>query len=145
MQSVPYTDTYTSHLALCKIPQYSMDTSGCGCSMRHSCESLSPHRDAVCWAAWCGWTLAYWDPPSSEPLCRRGAQGRSGEKPSQCWWPGQHVLPLRATIRSVAAAQDSFQRWWRRRLSTFAHTLGSVGSCAGQVERVKHVEMERQN
>ena len=27
------------------------------------------------------------EPSFSEPLCRRGAQGRSREKPSQRWWP----------------------------------------------------------
>ena len=31
-------------------------------------------------------------PVSSKPLCTRRAQGRSGEKPSQCCWRGQHVF-----------------------------------------------------
>ena len=45
----------------------------------------------------------------SYPLCRRGAQVRSVEKPSQCWWSSQHVLHVEPTFR-WAAAQDSFQR-----------------------------------
>ena len=46
-------------------------------------------------------------PTPGKPLCRRGAQGSSGEKRSQCR-PGQRVLPLKPTMRSEAAAQDSW-------------------------------------
>ena len=33
----------------------------------------------------------------------------------------QHVVPLKPTTRSVAAAQDSFPWWWAWSLSTLAH------------------------
>ena len=38
------------------------------------------------------------------------------------WWPCQHILPLKPTIKSEAAAQDNFQRWWGRRPSPRSHT-----------------------
>ena len=77
-------------------------------------------------------SLMFWHrPPLS--LCRRGAQGRSGEKPSQCWWSGGHVLPLKPAMRSVAAPQDTFQRWWASSLSTLAHVkrCGKLRRTAG--------------
>ena len=80
---------------------------------------------------------ANWDPhPASEPLCRRGAQGRSGEEPSQRWWQGQHLLPLKPTIGKVAAAQDSVQLWWTSSLSTLAHVkkCGKLRRTAGACE-----------
>ena len=40
------------------------------------------------------------------------------------------VLPLKPTIRCLAAAQDSFQRWWASSPSTLAH----VRKC-GKVRR----------
>ena len=51
------------------------------------------------------------------------------EKPSHRWWPGQHLLPMKPTIRSVVAALSG-----ARRPSLRSHTFGSVGSCAGQLE-----------
>ena len=36
------------------------------------------------WALGTPESLANWDQPPSQPLCRRGAQGRSGEEPSRC-------------------------------------------------------------
>ena len=32
-------------------------------------------------------------------LCRRGARGRSGEEPLQCWWPVQHDLYIEPKLR----------------------------------------------
>ena len=66
-------------------------------------------------------------------------------EPSRRWSPGQHVLPLKPTIRrSVAAAQDSRQRWF----STLAHVKKCEklrrraraynGSLKTQTERSKH-------
>ena len=52
----------------------------------------------------------------------------SGEKASQSWWPGRPVLHVvKPTTRSVAAAQDSFQRWWASSLSTLAHVKKKCG------------------
>ena len=34
--------------------------------------------------------------PAGQLLCRQGARGRSGEKPSQVWWTGAHVLHVEA-------------------------------------------------
>ena len=42
-------------------------------------------------------------------------------KPSHRWWPGQHLLPLKPTIRSVAAAQERIHQWCASSLSTPAH------------------------
>ena len=49
-------------------------------------------------------------------------QGRSGEI-AICNAGSQAsvALALKPTIRSVAAAQDSFQQWWASSLSTLAH------------------------
>ena len=68
-------------------------------------------------------------PPSLRlPLSRRGAQGRSGEQPTQRQRPSRSVLPLKPTIRSVAAAQDCLHRWWMSSLSTFAHVRKCVAA-----------------
>ena len=49
---------------------------------------------------------AAWDAPHQLALVQPRSTGKVCGKSR--WWPGQHVLPLKPTIRSVAAA-DSFQ------------------------------------
>ena len=78
---------------------------------------------------------------SSWPLCRRGAQGRSGEKPSHCWWPGQHVFQVQAHGKKCGScAGQLFSVWWASSLST----LANVKKC-GKLRMAVRAREGRQN
>ena len=70
-------------------------------------------------------TSANWEHHELALVQARGP-GKVWEKPSQLRWPGQHLLPLKP-------AQDG----GGGRPSPRSHTSRGVGSCSGQLERVK--------
>ena len=81
-------------------------------------------------------------PPVSSCACEERWEGL-GKSHRNASVQASTSSTLKPTIRSVGAAQDSFQVWWASSLSTFVHGKQCEKLCAREPERAKDVLMEK--